>query len=59
MRVGYLRALWQTFFLRKGWIEQQRQGPKNEVHFRLTEKGLEAKKSRVPSGRAGSKAKAK
>jgi len=45
--------------LRKGWIEQQRQGPKNEVHFRLTEKGLEAKKSRVPSGRAGSKAKAK
>ena len=59
MRVCYLRALWQTFFLRKGWIEQQRQGPKNEVHFRLTEKGLEAKKSRVPSGRAGSKAKAK
>jgi hypothetical protein len=38
--------------LRKGWIEQQRQGPKNEVFFRLTEKGLEAKKSPVPTGRA-------
>ena len=22
-----------------GWIEQQRQGPTNEVYFRLTEKG--------------------
>ncbi len=43
--------------LRKGWIEQQRQGPTNEVYFRLTEKGLEAKKSPVPTGRAGLKAK--
>jgi len=34
--------------LQKGWIEKQHQGPKNEVFFRLTEKGLEAKKSPVP-----------
>jgi DNA-binding MarR family transcriptional regulator len=34
--------------LQKGWIEKQHQGPKNEVFFRLTEKGLEAKKSSVP-----------
>jgi hypothetical protein len=34
--------------LSKGWIEQQQQGPKNEVFFRLTENGLEAKKSLVP-----------
>jgi len=34
--------------LRKGWIEKQYQGPKNEVFFRLTERGLEAKKSPVP-----------
>jgi hypothetical protein len=45
--------------LRKGWIEQQQQGPKNETYFRLTEKGLEAKKSPVPTGRAGLKAKGK
>ena len=43
--------------LRKGWIEQQQQGPKNETYFRLTEKGLEAKKSPVPTGRAGLKVK--
>jgi len=43
--------------LRKGWIEQQQQGPTNELYFRLTEKGLEAKKSAVPTGRAGLKAK--
>jgi hypothetical protein len=36
--------------LQKGWIEQQHQGPKNELFFRLTEKGLEAKKSPVPTG---------
>jgi hypothetical protein len=36
--------------LQKGWIEQQEQGPKNEVFFRLTERGLEAKKSPVPTG---------
>jgi hypothetical protein len=35
--------------LQKGWIEQQHQGPKNEVFFRLTEEGLEAKKSPVPT----------
>ena len=34
--------------LQKGWIEKQHQGPKNVVFFRLTEKGLEAKKSPVP-----------
>jgi hypothetical protein len=45
--------------LRRGWIEQQQQGPKNETYFRLTEKGLEAKKSPVPTGRAGLKAKGK
>jgi len=36
--------------LQKGWIEKQHQGPKNEAFFRLTEKGLEAKKSPVPTG---------
>jgi len=45
--------------LRKGWIEQQQQGPKNEVFLRLTEKGLEAKKSPVHTGRAVLKAKGK
>jgi DNA-binding MarR family transcriptional regulator len=34
--------------LQKGWIEQQHQGPKNEVFHRLTDKGLEAKKSPIP-----------
>jgi DNA-binding MarR family transcriptional regulator len=34
--------------LQKGWIEQQNQGPKNEVFLRLTDKGLEAKKSPIP-----------
>jgi hypothetical protein len=34
--------------LHKGWIEQQHQGPKNEVFLRLTDKGLEAKKSPIP-----------
>jgi DNA-binding MarR family transcriptional regulator len=34
--------------LQKGWIEQQQQGPDNEVFLRLTAKGLEAKKSDVP-----------
>ena len=43
--------------LHKGWIEQQRQGPNGEVFIRLTEKGLEAKKSPVPTGRAGLKVK--
>ena len=36
--------------LSKGWIERQRQGPKNEIFLRLTEKGLEAKKSLIPTG---------
>ena len=34
--------------LQKGWIEKQYQGPNNEAFLRLTEKGLEAKKSPVP-----------
>jgi hypothetical protein len=34
--------------LQKGRIEKQHQGPKNEAFFRLTGKGLEAKKSPVP-----------
>jgi DNA-binding MarR family transcriptional regulator len=34
--------------LQRGWIEQQYQGPKNEVFLRLTDKGLEAKKSPIP-----------
>jgi hypothetical protein len=43
--------------LSKGWIEQQKQGPKNETYLRLTERGLEAKRAPVPTGRAGLKAK--
>jgi hypothetical protein len=38
--------------LSKGWIEQEQQGPKNEVFFRLTEKGLEAKRAPVPVGQS-------
>jgi hypothetical protein len=48
--------------LKKGWIEQQHQGPKNEVFLRLTDKGLEAKKSPIPIRRMvelGLKAKGK
>jgi Bacterial RNA polymerase, alpha chain C terminal domain len=44
--------------LSKGWIEQQQQGPKNEPLLRLTEKGLEAKKSPIPTGQSKSKARA-
>ena len=43
--------------LQKGWIERQEQGPKKEVFFRLTDRGLEAKKSPVPSGRTEAKGK--
>ena len=43
--------------LSKGWIERKRQGPKNEAFFRLTEKGLEAKKSPVPTGQSRPKPK--
>jgi hypothetical protein len=38
--------------LQKGWIEQQHQGLKNDLFFRLTEKGLEAKKSPIPIRKA-------
>jgi hypothetical protein len=34
--------------LQKGWIEEQNQGPKNEILHRLTELGLEAKKLPIP-----------
>ncbi len=39
--------------LQKGWIEKQYQGPNNEVFLRLTEKGLEAKKTVVVCRRLG------
>jgi hypothetical protein len=32
--------------LQKGWIEQQHQGPKKEIFFRLTEEGLEEEVTR-------------
>jgi hypothetical protein len=38
----------KSLLQKKGWIEKQHQGPKNEAFFRLTEEGLEAKKSPVP-----------
>lgn len=34
--------------LNMGWIAQEQHGPKDEVFVRLTEKGLEAKRSPVP-----------
>jgi hypothetical protein len=34
--------------LQKGWIETTNSGPKNVVLYRLTEKGLEAKKLPIP-----------
>jgi len=33
---------------KKGWIEQQRQGPKNENFYRITDAGLAALKAPVP-----------
>ena len=45
--------------LSKAWIEQQGQGPKNEMYLRLTEKGLAAKMAPVPTGRAELNAKGK
>jgi hypothetical protein len=33
---------------KKGWIEQQRQGPKNETFNRITDAGLAALKAPVP-----------
>jgi hypothetical protein len=41
--------------LRKGWIEREQQGPKNEIFVRLTEKGLNAKRSIVPIAKAKGK----
>ena len=66
--VGWIKALTLPTnrrtvksLLQKGWIEQQHQGPKNEVFLRLTDKGLEAKKSPIPIRlvELGLKAKAK
>ena len=36
---------------KKGWIEQQAQGHKNEIFYRMTEVGLTALRAPVPSGR--------
>ena len=44
--------------LRKGWIEQQVQGPKNEIFYRMTDVGLESLKAIVPAA-SGLKAKGK
>jgi hypothetical protein len=66
--VGWIKALTLPTnrrtvksLLQKGWIEQQHQGPKNEVFLRLTDRGLEAKKSPIPIRlvELGLKAKAK
>ena len=35
--------------LKKGWIEQQVQGPKNELFYRMTDVGLEALRVPVPT----------
>jgi hypothetical protein len=40
-------GLWRACYPR---VEQQQQGPKNQAFFRLTEKGLDAKKSLIPTG---------
>jgi DNA-binding MarR family transcriptional regulator len=34
---------------KKGWIEQQLQGPKSRVFYRMTDAGLAALKARVPT----------
>jgi hypothetical protein len=36
---------------RKGWIEQQVQGPKNEIFYRMTDVGLKALRAPVLAGR--------
>jgi hypothetical protein len=36
---------------KKGWIEQQVLGPKNEIFYRMTDIGLKALKAPVPAGR--------
>jgi hypothetical protein len=36
---------------KKGWIEQQVGGPKNEIFYRMTDVGLEALRAPVPAGR--------
>jgi DNA-binding PadR family transcriptional regulator len=34
--------------LKKGWIERRHGDPMDEVHYRITENGLAAKKASVP-----------
>jgi hypothetical protein len=36
---------------KRGWIEQQVQGPKNEIFYRMTNVGLKALTAPVPAGR--------
>jgi hypothetical protein len=36
---------------KRGWIEQQVQGPKNEIFYRMTDVGLSALRTPVPAGR--------
>ena len=36
----------------RGWIEQQVQGPKNEIFYRMTDVGLKALRVPVPAGRS-------
>jgi hypothetical protein len=43
---------------KRGWIEQQLQGPNNEIFYRMTDIGLKALRAPVPAGRP-SKAKGK
>jgi DNA-binding PadR family transcriptional regulator len=35
----------------RGWIEQQAQGPRNEIFYRMTDIGLKALRAPVPAGR--------
>jgi hypothetical protein len=37
---------------KRGWIEQQVQGPKNEIFHRMTDVGLKALRAPVPAGRS-------
>jgi hypothetical protein len=37
---------------KRGWIEQQVQGPKNEIFYRMTDVGLNALRTPVPAGRS-------
>lgn len=43
--------------LKKGWIEQQLQGPDKDVFYRMTDLGLEALKAPVPIQKSWAKSK--